>query len=87
MYGKIIEVEINKIKDARFIVEVHNSDWLANVVLVQKKNGKWRVCIGFTDLNKACPKDPYPFRYIDLLVYSIVRHELLSFMDAYSRYN
>ena len=43
-----------------FIREVQYPVWLANVVVVKKKNGKWRVCIEFTDLNKACPKDPFP---------------------------
>ncbi|KAJ9557881.1 hypothetical protein OSB04_012495 [Centaurea solstitialis] len=58
-------------------------DWLANVVVVQKKNGKWRVCIDFTDLNKACPKDPFPLPHID----ATAGHELLTFMDANSGYN
>jgi len=62
-------------------------DWLSNPVLVKKKNGKWRVCIDFTNLNKACLKDSYPFLKIDQLVEATVNHELLSFMDAYSRYN
>ncbi|KAM2783892.1 hypothetical protein COP1_013330 [Malus domestica] len=57
----IIEVEIDKLLEAGFIEEVAHSAWLANVVLVMKKeNGKWRVCVDYTDFNKACPKDPYP---------------------------
>ncbi|KAL0313369.1 UNVERIFIED_CONTAM: hypothetical protein Sradi_5736200 [Sesamum radiatum] len=39
---------------------VQYPEWLANVVLVPKANGKWRMCVDFTDLNKACPKDSYP---------------------------
>ncbi|KAI3678508.1 hypothetical protein L6452_37803 [Arctium lappa] len=62
-------------------------NWLANVVVVQKKNGKWRVCIDFTDLNKACPKDPFPLPHIDSMVDATAGHELLTFMDAYSGYN
>jgi hypothetical protein len=57
------------------------------VVLVKKSNGKWRMCVDFTNLNKACPKDNYPFPWIDLLIDSTSRHELLSFMDAFSGYN
>ena len=57
-------------------------DWLANVVMVKKANGKWRMCVDFTNLNKACPKDNYPFSRIDTLVDSTARHQLLSFMDA-----
>ena len=69
------------------IREVKYPDWLANPVVVKKKNGKWRVCIDFTDLNKACPKDSFPLPHIDRLVEAIVGHELLSFMDAFSGYN
>ena len=61
-------------------------DWLANVVMVKKANGKWRMCVDFIDLNKACPKDSYPLLWIDTLVDSTMRHQLLSFMDAFSGY-
>ena len=50
--------------------------------LVKKSNGKWRICVDFTDLNKACPKDDYPPPIIDRLVDSIAGYALLSFMDA-----
>ena len=62
-------------------------DWLANVVMVKKANGKWRMCINFTDLNRAYFKDSYPLPRIDTLVDSTARHQLLSFMDAFSGYN
>ena len=62
-------------------------DWIANVVMVKKANGKWRMCVDFTDLNRACPKDSYPLPWIDILVDSTVRHQLLSFMDEFSGYN
>ena len=55
--------------------------------MVKKNNGKWRMCVDFTDLNKACPKDSYLLPRIDTLVDSMARHELLSFMDAFSGYN
>ena len=58
-----------------------------NVSLVKKANGKWRMCMDFTDLNKTCPKDSFPLPRIDLLVDSTTRHKLLTFMDAFSRYN
>ena len=66
---------------------MYYSDWLANVVIVKKANGKWRMCVDFTDLNKACLMDSYPLPWIDTLVDSTVRHQLLSFMDAFSGYN
>ena len=55
-----IAEEVRKLQDADFIREVYCPDWLANVVMVKKANGKWRVCVDFTNLNKACPKDSYP---------------------------
>ena len=55
--------------------------------MVKKANGKWRMCVDFTDLNKAYPKDSYPLPRIDLLVDSTTGHQLLSFMDAFSSYN
>ena len=67
--------------------EVNYPDWLANMVVVKRKNGKWRVCIDFIDLNKACPKDSFSLPHIDILVDASAGHELLSFMDAFSSYN
>ena len=55
--------------------------------MVKKSNGKWRMCVDFTNLNRACPKDSYPLPRIDTLVYSTAKHKLLSFMDAFSSYN
>ena len=62
-------------------------DWLANVVIVKKANEKWRMCVDFTNLNKACRKDSYPLLQIDTLVDSTARNQLLNFMDAFSSYN
>ncbi|XP_012837778.1 PREDICTED: uncharacterized protein LOC105958312 [Erythranthe guttata] len=61
--------------------------WLSNVVLVPKPGGKWRLCVDFTELNKACPKDPFPLPRIDQLIDSTSGCELLSFLDAYQGYN
>ncbi|CAL2230398.1 unnamed protein product [Prunus armeniaca] len=84
----IIEAEIDKLLVAGFIEEVSYAEWLANVVLVAKKDkGLWRVCVDYTDLNKACPKDNFPLPRIDQLVDSTSGNQLLSFMDAYSGYN
>ena len=62
-------------------------EWLVNVVLVKKANGKWRIHIDFTDINRACPKDSFPLPWIDLIVDATAGHELLGFMDAFSSYN
>ena len=79
--------EVNKLLAANFIGEVYYPDWLANIVLVKKANGKLRMCVDFTDLNKACPKDSFPMPRIDQLVDFTVGHRLLTFMDAFSGYN
>lgn len=82
-----INEEVKNLLDAGFIREVQYPEWLANIVVVEKKNGNWRVCIDFTDLNKSCPKDPFPLPHIDKLVDSTAGHQLMSFMDAFSGYN
>ena len=61
--------------------------WFANPVVVRKANGKWRLCIDYTDINKACPKYPFPLPCIDQIVDSTARCDLLSFLDTYSGYH
>jgi hypothetical protein len=79
--------EIHKLMAAGFIKEVFHLEWLANPVLVRKKGGKWRMCVDYTGLNKACPKVPYPLPRIDQIVDSTAGCETLSFLDAYSGYH
>ena len=79
--------EVRKFHEASFIREVYYLDWLTNVVMVKNASGKWRMCVDFTDLNKACLKDSYPLPQVDVLVDSTVRHRLLSFMNAFLGYN
>uniref|UniRef100_A0A2N9GAF3 Reverse transcriptase n=1 Tax=Fagus sylvatica TaxID=28930 RepID=A0A2N9GAF3_FAGSY len=85
--NQAISDEVEKLLTAGFIREVYYPDWLANVVMVKKPNGKWRMCVDFTNLNKACPKDSFPLPRIDQLVDSTAGHRLLTFMDAFSGYN
>lgn len=80
-------IEVDKLTSAGFIREINYPDWLANVVLVKKANGKWRMYIDFTDLNKTYLKDNYPPPGIDKLVDATTSHELLTFIDAFSGYN
>ena len=84
---KAINEEVGKLLQACAIREVECPEWLANVVLVKKANGKWRLCIDFIDVNQACPKGSFPLPRIDLIVDATAGHELLSFMDAFSGYN
>ena len=79
--------EVRKLLEAAHIREIQYLTWLANVVMVKKSNGNWRMCVDFTDLNNACPKDSYPLPNIDALVDSASGCALLSFLDAYSGYN
>jgi hypothetical protein len=84
---RAIGEEIHKLMVAGFIKEVFHPEWLANPVLVKKKGGKWRMCVDYTGLNKACSKVPYPLPRIDQIVDSTVGCETLSFLDAYSGYH
>ena len=54
-----IRVEVTRLLAVGFIKEVYHLKWLANPVLVRKKNKEWRMCIDYTDLSKHCPKDPF----------------------------
>ena len=58
----VVQEETKKLLSAGHIREIQYPEWLANVVLVKKANGKWRMCVDFADLNKACPKDSVPSR-------------------------
>ena len=86
-WQKAINEEVNKLLQAKAIREVEYPDWLANVVLVKKENGKWWLCINFTNVNRAYSKDSFSLPWIDLIVDATTGHELLSFMDAFSGYN
>ena len=84
---KAINEEVSKLLQAKAILEVEYPEWLANVVFVKKANGKWQLCIDFTDINRACPKDSFPLPRINLIVDATAGHELLSFLDTFSGYN
>jgi hypothetical protein len=76
---RAIAEEIAKLLAAGFIKEVYHSYWFANPILVKKKTGKWRMCVDYTGLNKACPKNPFPFPRINQIVDSTLGCEILSF--------
>ena len=82
-----IREEVHKLLHAGFIEEVHHPEWLANPVIVPNANGKLRMCIDYTSLNKACPRDPYPLPRIDQIVDSTSGCDFLSFLDAYSGFH
>ena len=80
-------MEIVKLIEVGFIREVKYLTWIANIVLVKKKNGKIHVCVNFRDLNNACPKYDFPLPIIELMVDATTDHGTLSFMDGSSGYN
>ncbi|XP_073120218.1 uncharacterized protein [Henckelia pumila] len=83
----VIKEQVDELLRAGHIEEIYFPTWLSNIVLVPKSSGKWRMCVDFRDLNKACPKDCYLLPRIDQLVDSTAGHELLSFLDAYQGYH
>ena len=80
---EVVNSKVIMLLEAGLIREVKYLEWLANPVVVKKKNGKWRICVDFTDLNKACRKDCFLLPHIDRLVESTTGHEMLSFMDVW----
>jgi hypothetical protein len=79
--------KVKRLLSAGIIREVKYPEWLANTVMVKKANGKWRMCIDFTYLNKACPKDEFPLPRIDSLVDAAASSELMCLLDCYSGYH
>jgi hypothetical protein len=81
------KAEVHRLLEARFIEPIAYPTWLANVVMVRKKSGKWRMSIDFTNLNKACPKDNFPLSRIDKIVDSAAGCEVMSLLDCFSGYH
>lgn len=79
--------KVDKLETNGIIREVCYPKWLANIVVVKKKNGKNGVCIDFIDLNKPSPKGSFLLLMIDRLVDATVRHKMMNFMDAFLGYN
>ena len=86
-HSSAVKEEMTRLKQAGAIKEVFYPEWLANTVVVKKKSGKWRVCMDFTDLNKAYPKDPLPMPRIDRLVNATIGHPRMNFLDAIQGYH
>jgi hypothetical protein len=79
--------KVKRLLSAGVIREVTYPEWLANTMMVKKANEKWRRCIDFTDINKACPKDEFPLPRIDSLIDATATSELMSLLDCYSGYH
>nr|GEU57399.1 reverse transcriptase domain-containing protein [Tanacetum cinerariifolium] len=85
--ARAIQAEVQKLVDAEIMREVYYHDWLSNPVMVKKYDGSWRMCVDFTDLNRACPQDCYPLSEIDWKVESLCGYPLKCFLDAYKGYH
>ena len=86
-HSNAVKEEVIKLKRVEAIKEIFYLEWLANTVVVRKKSGNWRVCVDFTDLNKACSKDPFLMPQIDELMDATVGHLRMSFLDAFQGYH
>ena len=84
---EVVRSEVRRLREAGATRVAFFPEWLANTVVVKKKNGKWRVCVDFMDLNRACPKDLFPMSKIDQLVDATYGHSRMSFLDAFQEYH
>jgi hypothetical protein len=82
-----IKLEVEKLLKVGFIYHVALTDWVSNLVPIDKKQGTIHVCIDYRDINKACPKDIFPTPFIDQIVDDCAESEIFSLMDGFSRYN
>ena len=85
--AEAVKNEVTKLKRVGAIKDVFYPQWLPNTMVVKKKTRGWRVCVDFTDLNKVCPKDPFPMPRINQLVDATVGHPQMSFLDVFQGYH
>jgi len=83
----IVKIEIEKLLKVKFIFPILDSRWVSPLVIVPKKNGKWRVCVEYRALNKATHRDHFPLPFIDQVLDNLVGKKYLSFIDGFSGYN
>jgi hypothetical protein len=82
-----VKKEVEKMVTAGFIKPCRYDEWISSIVPIQKKNGQWRVCVDFRDLNRATPKDEYPMPVAETFINAAAGHKMLSFMDGNAGYN
>ena len=83
----IMEKEVKKLLDAKIIVPLRYSDWVANLVPVRKKNGEIRLCVDFRNLNRCSRKDNYPLPKMEYILQRVVGASRMSMLDGFSGYN
>ena len=87
MMKEIVKEELQKLLQVRFIYLISDSQWVSLLVLVPKKNGKWRICVDYRELNKATLNDHFPLPFIDQVLDSLAGTKFFSFHDGFSGYN
>ena len=83
----IVKEEIQKLLEVGFIYPILNNEWVSPLMIVPKKNGKWRVCVDYRELNKATQKDHFPLSFINQVLDTLYGKNLFSFLDGFSGYN
>jgi hypothetical protein len=82
-----VREDLDKLLDIGFIYPIETTQRLSPLVIVPKKNGKLQICVHYCKLNVQTKKDPFPLPFLDSILYSVVEHDMYSFMDGYSGYN
>jgi len=83
----VVKAELQKLLDVNLIYPISDSKWVSPLVVVPRKNGKWRICVDYRELNKATQKDHFPLPFIDQVLDTLVGNKLFSFLDGFSGYN
>ena len=83
----MIEKEIHKLLKVKIIIPIRYSKWIANIVVVRKKNGEIRLCVDFRNLNKCSKKNNYPLPKMEHLLQKVLGDRVMSFLDGFSGYN
>jgi hypothetical protein len=83
----IVKEELQKLLDVDFIYPISDSRWVSPLVIIPKKNGKWRICVDYRELNKATQKDHFPLPFIDQVLDTLAGKKFFSFLDGFSGYN
>ena len=83
----MIEKEIQKFLNAKIIIPLRYSKWIANLVIARKKNGEIWLCIDFRNLNKFSKRDNYPFPEMEHMLQRVSRASVMSFLDGFFGYN
>jgi hypothetical protein len=83
----VVKEELQKLLDVGFIYPISDSQWVSPFIMVPKKNGKWRICVDYRELNKATQKDHFPLPFIDQVLDTLAGKKFFSFLDGFSGYN